>query len=624
MAKPETSPEAGQVRTQAIDARWLREALLVGVHRVTQKRDYINKINVFPVADADTGTNLAFTLHAVMKGIGRHADAHAGALCRRIADLALDGARGNSGAIFAQYLQGFSEVVGDRDKLTVADYTQGALQGAQSAQGAIAEPREGTMLSVIRDYAAELHTQLEAGAKDFETLLDKGLRKARESLANTPQQLEVLRQNNVVDAGAQGFVELLEGMVRYLERGGVEELVLEDLRLEEGDPDGFSAEMDAAHRFCTECIISGQGIDRNALRDRIQDLNASSLVIAGTKQKVRVHVHVDNPGEVFLVCEQFGDVSSQKADDMQQQHGAAHRSRHRVAVVTDTGADIPDELLERLQIHLVPLRINFGDRQYLDKVSLTPDEFYAKFNNGSVHPRTSQPPPGDFRRQFEFLASHFESVVCVSISAALSGTWQAAHGAAGRVDDSRVVVFDTRNASAGHGLLAACAAAAARAGGDLETVLKLLEHMRTRTRTYAVLQDMTYGVRGGRLKAWVKSLADLFRLTPVIANNQDGEISPAGVLLGRGNLPSRFARWVARRTDAATSYRVLIAHCNNPGGARELRRALVATMPKVQTIHVTDAGSALGAHAGPGTLIVGVQPNIEIEDWIDAKGRTDA
>ena len=617
--KRQASEPAGADRIETIDAAWLRDALVAGIHRVIEQRDFINRINVFPVADADTGTNLAFTLHAVAVGMrDRHHDSIS-EFSRWIADLALDGARGNSGAIFAQYLQGFSEATGEAVTLTPASYAEATLAGARSAYGAIADPRAGTMVSVIHDYALELRTQVADGVDEFATLLARGLKRASESLADTPNQLEVLRQNNVVDAGAQGFVALLEGMQELIETGSLRELIPGGVEFvaDEDAPDPLSNE-ESEHRYCTECVISGEQIDRHRLREQVLGLGASSLVIAGTKRKVRVHAHLDNPGQLFLLCEEFGEVTSQKADDMHKQQASAHRSRQKVAVVVDTGADIPEEVLERLQINVVPLRITLGDRQYLDKVSVTPAELYQLFRDASALPQTSQPPPGDFRRQFEFLASHFEQgVVCVSISSALSGTWQAAESAARRVEGDRVTVFDTLDASAGQGLIAMVAAEVAQTGAGRDRVLAAVADATARTRTMAVIPDMSHAVRGGRLPAWVRSIADLLRLTPVIATTAQGEIRPGGVIFGRKELPRRFARWIARQLGDEDGYRILIAHCDNGSGARLLRDQLVRTLPRVQTVFLTEAGAALGAHAGPGTLIVGVQKYRPIEELLD-------
>ena len=133
-----------------------------------------------------------------------------------------------------------------------------------------------------------------------------------------------------------------------------------------------------------------------------------SLVLAGTKRKAKIHIHVDDPDAVFDVARAFGELSAEKADDMHRQQHSMQAAARRFAVITDSAADIPDDAMERLDIHMVPCRIQFGNRGYLDKVSISSDEFYAELASNSEHPTTSQPAPGDFRRQFQFLASHFE------------------------------------------------------------------------------------------------------------------------------------------------------------------------------------------------------------------------
>lgn len=610
-SSPATRP--GQA-LESIDANWLRRAFAVGIHQVIADRDYINKINVFPVPDSDTGSNLAFTMQAIAAVSVE--DDHAGNFLTRIADRALDGARGNSGAIFAQYLQGFAEAIEQRQVLTAADFANAAFAGSQSAQSAIAEPREGTMLSVMHAHALALRAQLDSGVADFAIMFQHGLEQAREALARTPDQLEVLREAGVVDAGGQGFVDWLEGIAEFIETGKtkvieVADSVAAELAIDESG--GHQIGEQPQHRFCTECVVTGDDIDRNELRDRLTAIDSSSLVIAGTKHKVRVHIHVDNPAEAFVACEDFGSVGSQKADDMLRQTHAAHVSRQKVAVVTDTAADLPDSELERLGIHVVPVRVNFGDRQYLDKVSLTPTEFYQLMQTESVHPKTSQPPAGDYRRLFEFLGSHYESVLSISLSSILSGTWQAAESASRRVD-REVVAWDTLNAAAGQGLLVMYAGEAAQQGFDVEQIQAMLEYLKPRTRTYAVLSDLSAAVRGGRVSPRVRKAADWFRLTPILGNTQAGELKAKGVLPGRHKLPSRFARWVRKRYRGGDSYRLIVGHCGAPDNARKLRDELVRQMSSVHSTYIAETGPAVGVHAGPGTLIIGIQPYIAPDD----------
>ena len=213
--------EIDQQSLLSIDGAWLRDALVAGIHHVIARRDYINRINVFPVPDGDTGTNLAMTMHAILVGSTRKINSDVGKFLEQAADHAIDGARGNSGAIFAQYLQGFHEAVEGSATLSAHDYAEAAYNGSRSAQMAIAKPKEGTMITVIRDYALSLRAQIKDGVDDFRDLLQAGLEKARTSLSNTPNQLEVLRKAGVVDAGAQGFVDLLEGIQEYVETGTV-------------------------------------------------------------------------------------------------------------------------------------------------------------------------------------------------------------------------------------------------------------------------------------------------------------------------------------------------------------------------------------------------------------------
>ena len=600
-----------------VDGAWLRDALLLGMRLVISHRDHLNRINVFPVADSDTGTNLALTLDAIRSGAMAGLIADAGEFMARVADCALDGARGNSGAILAQYFLGFAEAIESRGELTAAGYAQAAFEGWRSAMGAIAEPREGTMLSVMRDHASALREQVDNGVDDFKLLLQAGLQQARASLQNTPKQLAVLRQNGVVDAGGQGFVDLMEGVQHFAATGSAAGLALSE--------DQFTADLvlpgsagqvaDLAHRFCTECMITGGNIDRRKLRESLQDIDISSLVIAGTHSKVRVHAHINNPAKLFVLCQSFGSVSSQKADDMHQQQRSSHSVQRQVAVITDTGADLPDLEIERLGIHLVPLRINFADRQYLDKVSLTPVEFYQLLRTTGDYPKTSQPPPGDYRRQFEFLSSHFESICCLTVSSALSGAWQAARSAAKCVAGERIRVFDTLNASCGHGLLTQYAAECAQAGFNATEVGAALDFMRDRTFTYAAIRDLDYGVRGGRMPAWLNRWSKWLGLIAVVGNNRQGRIVPRGVLLSSGDMAARFARWLGRRLNGDETYRLMIGHCDCVDDAHALKAHLVNQLPVVHSVFVTAVGSAIGAHGGPGSLVVGVQKYLAPAAW---------
>ncbi len=593
-----------------LDGAELGRALRAGIRRLQNQREHLDRINVFPVPDGDTGTNLALTMGAVLASLKRSTPAHAGRLLTEVADAALDGARGNSGAILAQFFLGLGDQAGQLGELNTAEFAQAVAGGARYAREALATPREGTILTVLTAVGDELGAATRAGLDDFALLLRRGLERGRRALEATRGQLDVLARADVVDAGAAGFVALLEGMSAYLDTGELDE------RESSAAPAG--AEREAAggeasleHRWCTECMLSGTGIDHRQLREQLAAIG-SSLVVAGTRSKVRVHVHANEPAEVFRIAAGFGTVSAEKADDMQrQQEATLHAARRQVAIVTDTAADIPESELERLDIHLVPARVHFGAESFLDKVGITPQEFYTRLATSDVHPKTSQPPAGDFRRMFEFLTSHYSHVVSVNATGRASGTRQAAESAASRIEQrDRVTVIDSANAAAGEGLVAMHAAECAAAGLGAEAVIASVRACIKRTYTFASLKTLDAGVRGGRVPAWARTIANLLGVSPYLRSTPDGRIAIGGFLLGRADLTLKLARLVMRRMQPQLRYRLIVSHANAPAEGERLLEHLRGNCPNILDSWLVPLGPAVGVHGGAGMLVVGFQEHV--------------
>jgi DegV family protein with EDD domain len=585
----------------------LRRALIAGARRVIADRDVLNKINVFPVPDGDTGSNLAFTLGSVLAGALSRRTPSAGALMRQVGEDAIDGARGNSGAILAQFFSGVAEAMGDRASVDPAGMADAVRAGSASARQALSEPREGTILSVISAFAEALAATPEV--RDARAWFAPALAQARRALADTPKQLAVLRASGVVDAGAQGFVDLLEGIDAFMgsgrgEAGPAAEEELADLEAAQAHEQILDA--DPEHRWCSECLLLGGGLDRAGLRAAVGELGASCVVIAGSQTRVRLHAHVADPQALFALAARFGRVESTKADDMRAQARTA-AGGSGVAIITDSSADLPEGVAEALNIHVVPLRLNFGDQDYLDKIGLTPTEFYRKLREEIVLPRTSQPSPGDFRRQFEFLLSHHPSLVYLGVSRAVSGTIQSAETAAARGHPERTHVFDSANAAGGLALLSIRAAEAAARGDDAASILAMLEPLKAKTLTWAMTRDLTMAVRGGRVPKWGKVVVQGLGLTPVAKVTPQGKLSLAGGLIGRRSVPERFARYVARRVDAATRWRIVVGHCDARDDGQRLLDALRGLLD-CEAGWLVETGPAVGAHAGPGALVVSLQP----------------
>jgi DegV family protein with EDD domain len=601
-----------------IDGNSFAAALVSGIHQVISEQDFLNHINVFPVADGDTGTNLSLSLGSALGVLEAPGEKRLGTLLAAVADALLDGARGNSGAIVAQFFQGLSDSAGDLQRFTTYTFGKAVTMGSSYAHDALANPREGTILTVIADFAERVDNHVGTNQDgNFAPLLESAVEHAREALAKTQEQLDVLRKAGVVDAGARGFVALVEGMTRYIVHGEMtEEPDLTVLHADQAAVTMAGTADDSEYRYCTECLVTGADIDRRKLREALSGLG-DSLVLAGTKRKAKVHVHVNDPDDVFDVCGKFGAVSAEKADDMHRQTHSSHDRASHFAVITDSAADVSDEDMERLDIHMVPCRIQFGNHGYLDKVSITADEFYRELETNPHHPTTSQPSPGDFRRQFQFLASHFPDVLSINLTAAASGTYEAALSAAERTNaPGRIHVVDSRNASLGQGLLAVFAAECAHAGLSIEKTLAATKDLISQTRTIGILDDMKYAVRGGRLPSWVRTVATLLHVTPFIRTTSDGRIAASGFAFGKRNRVHKFARHVVRRARDAGPISMVIGHAACPDDARELERRLRKELPNIRRLMMAELGAGLGAHAGPNTLAIAMQPFTRPEDLV--------
>ncbi|MFC1565941.1 DegV family protein [Candidatus Neomarinimicrobiota bacterium] len=583
-----------------LDGIRLYRVLSAGLQRVLEREDYLNEINVFPVPDADTGTNLAYTLSEIKNDIQQNVHSNISDMSNLIADSALDGARGNAGSILAQFLVGLAEGLHNHTKVTTQQFAEAVIIGKQYAYQALLNPVEGTILTVISDWANALH-KLSNKCPDFVEILERALKIAQKSVKDTPKKLKVLAKAGVVDAGGQGFVDLLNGIQEFISEGKIRNITI---------PRGLkpkikNIEINEKYRYCTECIINGENVNRIKLKDQLMVLG-DSLIIAGSKHKAKIHIHTDNPKTVFEICRSFGKVSKDKADDMLQQQKDAHKQHKRTAIVVDSTADLPDSILEEKNIHVVPVRLNFGDKHYIDKVTLSSEEFWDELQNNPVHPKTSQPTPGDFRRQYQFLATHYESAISIHLPAITSGTMQSALTASKVLTNFPTTVIDSNSLSIGIGLIAIRAAEAIEANKSSDEIINDINNAIKNTRIYVLLHTLEYIVRGGRISKSKKTVADLLHAFPVLTIDKKGAIVSDGKLFGKRNLYDRFIKYVEKKIPPNSQYRIGIAHGNCEQRARKFEEYFINKIGK-ENVFFSKIGPGLGTHAGTNSMGIAVQ-----------------
>jgi len=591
-----------------LDGNRLSRAVIAGAHFVAERAEALNRINVFPVPDGDTGTNVASTLQKIASGISRVRQRHLAEMAKSLADQAVGGARGNSGAILAQFFCGFSEGLPDSPRATTSAFGAAVVKAAESAYAAIARPVEGTILTVIRDWARHVADRAEQ-VRDFGVLLPDSLKAARASLENTPKQMKALAKAGVVDAGAQGFVYLLEGIVKYFRESA--RTAPTPVAPEEIQAAVFDKSPEAIlFRYCTEVLLEGDAIDRGELR-REAALLGDSIVMAGGASKIRLHIHTNEPEKLFAVAARYADVAQTKVEDMRAQH-ESHFDKNRasrVGVVTDSTCDLPESMLEDLGVGVVPVRVYFGSENYLDKVTITPSEFYGRFAVTDVAPKTSQPPPADFTQVYDNVATHAGAIVSVHLGSNLSGTYQAALVGARPVPRTDIAHVDSGNVSVGLGLVVRAAAEAARSGRTAAEVADVARETAARVRLFVAVPTLKHLIRGGRVSAARGFFAKLLGLLPILTLTRDGRVEAAGKARGYDAARRKMMRLLFAEAGerVSASRRFGVAHCDAEDAAEEIAREIRARYPESDVL-IAECGPALGAHGGPGALAVAVLP----------------
>ncbi|MGD8727669.1 MAG: DAK2 domain-containing protein, partial [Gemmatimonadales bacterium] len=319
-----------------LDGPRLRRSLLAAADWVDAGREELNRINVFPVPDGDTGTNFAMTLRAAAEGVRSMHRAELPAVAKAMADACVLGARGNSGMLLSHFLLGFREALGDKQVAQAQDVALALRQGAERLYRSLDDPVEGTILTVSREVA----DAAEAAAGEtgnLHDLLHRVHDRSQIALQRTQEQLAALREAGVVDAGAKAFVRVIEGIVRLVQGDPImpasvtSEFEVPDVAsLTEVDPE-------RDFQYCTEALVRGADLPASIdVRAKLREFGGSIVVLA-TDEMLKLHIHTDTPQAVFDLAATWGTVESTKADDMRQQHKESHHPvRQRVAIVMDS------------------------------------------------------------------------------------------------------------------------------------------------------------------------------------------------------------------------------------------------------------------------------------------------
>lgn len=590
-----------------LDGSRLQRSIIAAANAVNARRDHLNAINVFPVPDGDTGTNMAATLAYAADGIAHLDRPTLPEIREALGRAVLVGARGNSGFILAQFTRGFLEGIGEETRrIHPNELARASQQAARRAYDAIADPVEGTILTVMREWAKDV-VRLCGELKDLRAIWDGALDRARKTLEQTMEQMALLKDHNVVDAGAQGFVHMLEGISHYLSSGEVNTGRPEAVALpSEGAVDAAEAVGDLGYRFCAQVLLETASVEPAELKTRLAGMG-DSIIVGGDADLMKVHIHTDDAEALFDLLGGLGTILERKAEDMQVQAAAvaagrryvtSRTAKQTVGLVIDSTCDLPLETAAEYGITIVPCLVAFGDEVYRDKYELTFERFYELLRTHPAHPQTSLPAPGDFHEAYEAALQTHDRVLSIHLPENFSGTYQAAARAAEEVAGDRITVVDAGTLTAPLGVMGIQLARRAREGAGTSELIHRLEEMGRHSRIYCVLETIEFLVRGGRIsktRGWVGQALGLLPVLTIHGGSLDA--------VHKVRSPERGMDFIFDRLDMEIPEGAPVigaaAHAQNPDMARQVAERFQKRFSPEEMLFM-EIGSTVGAHAGPG------------------------
>ena len=502
---------------EVIDGKKLYSFIVSGARNLIVNEHNLNKINVFPVADGDTGTNLALTMKTVLSKAKQKF--RADETMDGIAKVAVEYAYGNSGMIFAQYLNGLAIGLQDKESITKDEFIEIVENAVSYAYQAVASPKEGTILTVMKQWAHDLKHSVE---EEFETLFENSVTSAKEVVEQTKFKLKVLLDNNVVDAGAKGFLFFIEGILHFIKTGKLD------------DHEFIAAELDdvvemlpntnlGENRYCSQYLIKTD--KQSDYFKQLLNEEGDSLVVTNKDEYVQVHIHTAEPAKVMAKLVNEGTVTNHKIDDMQLQANLIHKPKSKIAIITDSIADIPKSFLDEHQIMMLPLNLIVESTVYLDKLTMTPEYFYKYLDGFTMNPTSAQATPQSIERLMNQVLASADEVIGIFVSSKMSGTYNNISRVVSKMDTTgkKITLIDSKVNSVAQGMLVQEAAQLRESGKSFDEIVKTVEEKISKTHIYVSVKDLKYMIRGGRVSKVQGIVLSKLKLKPVISIDPQGK-----------------------------------------------------------------------------------------------------
>ena len=581
--------------------------MLLSWKKIEENKEQINKINVFPVPDQDTGSNMAKTLLGIKKAIEGKEFKDLNEISEAALDGALTAAQGNAGVIYVGFLASFLPLL-DKNPVNAKKLAIAFEKGAERARKSIQNPKEGTILDVI-DAARDVFKVEAEKEKDIINLFKLVTEKAREALLATREKMEIFRRANVVDAGGLGFLMILESYLEALE-GEKKEVKKEEMPSEKIRR--FVQVL--SNRYEIVSLIENPRFNEEIIRGKLKKMG-DSIDVVQIGNKTKVHIHTDYPGEVRDVMRETGSILELRTEDMAKEVvGEPSVRKVSIGIVTEGNlADLPQKVLERYQIEPVLCIVDWPEGQNLPGENIYQKMREADKRRIKTFPKTTQPSPKSYFDAFKKQLQKFDKVLCITLSHKLSGCYNSACQGKEMMSENekqRIYILDSLQAAASQALLVLKAIELIQEQREINEVIDEVKKLIPKTHLYAILEDPKWLEAGGRVTKsqanWVRRMKKL-NLHPLMVL-KDGIVTKGGIIFAKDMAEALFkkiAKESQRTRKQGKRIRVIIQHADNLEGAEKLRQSLKEIKAEIPFIGL--ASPVIASHTGPGTLIAAWQ-----------------
>ena len=584
-----------------LKAEDFKKMMIAAAKKIVIHQEEINKINVFPVADKDTGYNMAATLLGVEGTVSRKEYSDFRELAEDMKDAAMVNARGNAGMIVTGY---FVELLDRIKHLETIDAFHLALamqRGIKAARSSILKPVDGTILDTVEAAGQKAYEMTKKeGEKNIIKVLEESLKSAKHALETTPERLPILKKNNVVDAGALGYVKILEAWLDSLKG-----IILEapENKTSFIQP---QAEEELVFRYeIVSTFTKPNNFDLDIFKKEINSLG-DSLEVLDVNNKIKFHIHTNDTAIVLDKTKDFPEVSS-KVEDMQKEKVVI--KKRLLGLVVGETASLPLSYREEKGIE----EVSFFSRFPNGEIIHAKEEIFSKMKEalelGKPLPSTSAPPFKDFLKAYTKAFEKFEDVLVITASSKISGTYSSARIARStfkKPEKLHIYVFDSFSVESAEGLIAMKAQELIDKGMKMDEVVKELEGFCPKVHLFGLIKDIRYIVRGGRfnLSKPLLSVVNVLQKLGLrlLIKLKDGEIKPGGASFKKDIAEDLFER--IKKINNGGKIKISISHADNQKEAEKLKDIIEERLDG-EVLFVSRVSAVIGTHSGPGALIVG-------------------